>query len=167
MTTNNNPNILCFPRKILPETREWSDWQEAQELRREIQRNTVFLPRSRAEISRIWRQAISCAIIKKRGARRYMMFETSRTDTYDGYGPARLIIGGHVDHNDHGASLTIRLEVSLKRETEEELGILSPYPLTPIAVVTDHSSLRNSRHVAFLHEMELDEETSPISPEFV
>ena len=151
-----NEQILVFPRAIFNDVFSLEMWDTIQDEIDEIERTFVWLNRRCAEESIDWVQAIPCAFIRDHDGN-HCVIRRVRNERRDLDRRLTLIVGGHVDMPGDGESFRSAINENLLRELAEEVGVYLTESPRPVGVMVDGSSIRSSRHVAFLHELVADE----------
>lgn len=117
----------------------------------DVQGTLKWMKRESAERSRTKMQLIPCALVRRDDL--YLALRRTRQTRDDLRSRVSLLSGGHIDFDPEPRSLEDLLERTLRRELAEELGVLSISGMRPIGAVVDYSSLKASRHVAFVFEV--------------
>jgi predicted NUDIX family phosphoesterase len=120
-------------------------------LAKDVQGTRTWMKRESAERSRTKMQLIPCALVRRDDL--YLALRRTRQTRDDLRSRVSLLSGGHIDFDPEPRSLQDLLERTLRRELAEELGVRSIEEMWPIGAVVDHSSLKASRHVAFVFEV--------------
>ena len=144
--------VLVMPRKWSSGMDGFVPWDQASSMFEGSKGDVKWLPRPRAEQSRDWIQPIPCAIFRDPHGR-YCVLRYPK-----GSGSFSLIVGGHVDSGCNGEELAIIFSDTLKREVQEEIGLVIGHHPTPIGVTVDSSSVSASRHVGVVYEIEVAEQ---------
>ena len=158
-------NVLVFPRGIFRDGFSLLPWSSIQTQIEEIERSFFWLNRQDAERSTDMVQAIPCAFIRNHSGSYYVL-EQVRNARKDLSKKLSLIVGGHIDESNECDSFLGFVSLNLKRELEEEVALLTEETSYPFCVITDHSSIEASRHVAFLHEVVANDVSSRVPEEF-
>ena len=147
--------VLVFPRRIFDDCFSLVRWDSIQDKLSEIQNSYSWLVRSHAEQANEWVQPIPCAFIRDHSGR-YCVLRRVKNDRDDLNAKISLIVGGHIDESHGQMTFNEVLSSNLKRELDEEVGVSTIEEPRPVGVIVDNSSIRASRHVAFLHEITAD-----------
>ena len=135
-------------------------WDQASSLFGESNGSVMWLPRHQAERSRYWIQPIPCCILRDPHGRYCVLRYPKRKDCFS------LIVGGHIDSGCDDEQLATIFLDTLKREVQEEIGVVIDDQPTPIGVTVDSSSISASRHVGVVYEIEVAEQRlKPRAPE--
>ena len=157
--------VLVFPRLIFDDVFSLVPWDSIQAKIVEIEKSFSWLERLHAERSVNLVQAISCAFIRNSDGECCVLrrVQSSRSDLNK---KLSLIIGGHIDESHSHGSFHTAMSINLRRELEEEVGILLVESPCPVGVIIDNSSIGASRHVAFLHEVTAEQVSVKAPEEF-
>ena len=157
--------VLVFPRGIFDTGLSLFPWDSIQPQIEAIESTFSWLSRPEAECSLDLVQAIPCAYIRDRSGKCYVLKQVQNTRK-DLSKKLSLIVGGHIDESNECDSFLGFVSLNLKRELEEEVALLTEETSYPFCVITDHSSIEASRHVAFLHEVVANDVSSRVPEEF-
>jgi predicted NUDIX family phosphoesterase len=155
--------VLVFPRVIFEDAFSLLPWDSVQWQIEEIEKSFSWLDRPVAERSTELVQAIPCAFIRDNNGK-FCVLRRVQNDRDDLNRKLSLIVGGHIDESQDKMSFSAAMSSNLKRELEEEVGLVAIEIPCPVGVIIDNSSIVASRHVAFLHGVTA-ERVSPKAPE--
>lgn len=144
-------DIMVFPRAFIDGIDGFLPWEKADRLIDSASNAAVWMPREDAEHSQKWVQPIPCVIFRD-ALGRYCVFRQVRQQRKDLSNRLSFFVGGHVDRGCGGRGLREVLFETAKREAWEEVGIVLEDTAMPVGVVVDASSLKASRHIAFIYE---------------
>ena len=161
---NDSREILVFPRETLRTGERFLPWDSAYSLFDAIETSMTWLTREEAEKSEELIQAIPCAVIKN-GAEQFRIMRRVKEGRRDLSSKISLVVGGHIDRTVQDCGFLQLLDITLRREIFEELGVHDISNVTPIGIVIDHSSVFASRHVGFVYEATIDDEFTPMARE--
>jgi len=147
--------ILVFHRKDLPRAARFVPAGDLDRLLDAASQTARWMTRSTAERSRSWVQPIPCALIRMDD--RYLALRRTRATRSDLRSRVTVLTGGHVDYSHEGGDIRGWLLDTLRRELHEELGIRKAFDVVPVGVVIDKSSIKSSRHIAFVFEARIEE----------
>ena len=158
--------IMVLPRERFHGLEGFVPWSQASDLIDSAVEGVSWMVRSDAERSEQWVQPIPCAIFRD-GSGRYCVFRQARQLRSDLSHRVSFIVGGHIDRDCDGKSVSEVFEETVKREVSEEVGVDLDSPLKPVGMVVDSSSLMASRHIGFVYEATVDKEIrSSVTEEF-
>lgn len=148
-----NHAILAFPRDVLP-AQAFIEGKKLAAFLNDVQARAVWIARPSAEASNSLVQLIPSCILRQGG--RFLTLrriDAARSDLRNRF---TIVVGGHMEYSPSYSAMPLErvLRSVLQRELLEELDV-RPALAPPSAVVIDHSSVRSSRHVAVLHEVEV------------
>ena len=161
---NDNREILVFPRDSLRTSERFLPWGSSLSLLESIERRMTWLVREEAEKSEDLLQAIPCAVIRS-GYGQFRVMRRVKEGRRDLSSKISLVVGGHVDRTTRDHGFLQLLDMTLRREISEELGVNEITKVNPIGIVIDHSSAFASRHVGFVYEAAIDDEFIPVAKE--
>ena len=154
---NDSPEILVFPREALRTGVRFLPWDSALSLLDSIENRMTWLVREEAEKSEELLQVIPCAVIRS-GAEQFRVMRRVKEGRRDLSSKISLVVGGHVDRTVRDYGFLQLLDMTLRREIFEELGVNEITEVKPIGIVIDQSSVFASRHVGFVYEAAIDDE---------
>ena len=146
--------VLVVPREWVVDMDGFVPWCQASHLFGGTDCNVMWLPRHEAERSRHWIQPIPCSIFRDPSGRYCMLRYPKRKNRFN----FSLVVGGHIDSGCDGEDLATIFLDTLKREIQEEVGLVIDAQPTPIGVTIDYSSIPASRHVGVVYEIEVIEQ---------
>ena len=154
-------------QKVLVVPREWTagldgfvPWDQASSLFSKPAENARWLPRTQAEESSQWIQPIPCSIFQDNHGRYCVLHYPGRKERFS------LIVGGHIDNGCQYQQLMSIFLDTLKRELQEEVGVVIDNQPTPIGLTVDSSSISASRHIGVVYKTEISEtRLRPQAPE--
>ncbi len=162
--TENNQNVLVFPRKLFQDYDRFVSWSTASSVVRHADDHVVWLPRGKAERSKHWVQPIPCALIRTH-SQKYCVLRRVRETRPDLRARISLIVGGHVDRPSNLEKVLHLFLKTLRQELGEEVGVRGVRKITPVGLVIDSSSRVTSRHIAFVYETVVDRRLTVQAPE--
>ena len=158
--------ILVFPRNCIQDYQSFVPWNEADPVLRCIPEQAAWMPREEAETSTEWVQPIPCALIRN-DAQDYCVLKRTRQTRADLRARVSLLVGGHVDrpHQGNIEPFTSLMLLTLRRELEEEVGLVNSPTIQPVGIAIDPASIAVSRHVAFVYETLANHRIAAQAPE--
>jgi predicted NUDIX family phosphoesterase len=147
-------DIMVFPRHLIDGMDGFFPWMTVEPWLQSVSDAFDWMPRDVAECSRTWVQPIPCAILRDPTGR-YCVFRQVRQERWDLSRRLSFVVGGHVDRPCSSGTFTELFADTVKRELLEEVGLELHGKIHPVGVVVDGSSLVGSRHVGFVHEVDV------------
>lgn len=144
--------VLVVPREWVADMDGFVPWNQASSVFDESNGSVKWVPRYHAERSRQWIQPIPCSIFRDPHGRYCVLRYPKGRDQFS------LIVGGHIDSGSDGEQLATIFLDTLKREIQEEIGLVIDDQPTPIGVTVDSSSISASRHIGVVYEIEVIEQ---------
>lgn len=159
-----NDETLVAQAETFTTGQVWTPWREAGP----ILERARWLTREAAEATNLYRQLISCAVIRTPDGR-VATFRRTTSEDPTMSGRTSVVIGGHVEDADRHADPDIQaiLRAAALREMAEELEEAPAFLGPPIAIVTDSGTPKSRRHAAVIHEARTGRRTrSQVRDEF-
>ena len=160
MTSFNSQNVLVVPRFVVSDLKWFVSWQSVNtDTLRIILESCHWTQRAIAERSPEIVQLIPCAVVRDSDGK-YSVSRRNRYGREDIRSKLTLLYGGHVERMEEELEPAELLDLTLRRELDEEIGVSDPASIDTVGFINDVKDLASSRHLAVVFEVSVRGEVS-------
>ena len=160
MTSVNSQDVLVVPRPVVSHLKWFVSWQSVStDTLGFIWDSCYWTQRTIAERSSDIVQLIPCAVVRD-GSGKYSVSRRNRHGRKDIRSRFTLLYGGHVERTEEELEPAELLDLTLRRELDEEIGVSDPASIDTVGFINDVKDLASSRHLAVVFEVSVRGEVS-------